>query len=935
MRAPKNEATGTSGESEVLAQFERLGWGGVIDSRHDTGTDLYLRPRDARRYELGAVMGAQVKTGPSYFGSPQKDTEGEIAGWWFAEDDREHFDYWLRHALPHVVILHDQHTSLSYWVHVTPDRVVSTGKGAKIFVPASQIVDADHNEALSDVALTQLPTPNWDGTAWTGGVHLSPAEEIWHALITPRLIAPHPNLTPDSITGPEALAMQVLLRSELERIMKPVNIPALARDEGAKWKGLSLYEAREADDWCWRATAALHLWLYEGETTELLQLVERASNSAERAAATALYCAYHFGENDPDAALQVVHDSLEHDDYSSVDHAWLETQRARALLETGRHEEAFDLAMKTQRIHRESPSDVTSAAIAGACALTSFTAARWMQGDIANIIQRSDNPASWWRTQVLSYGLSAHLSEEFRTWSEDASIRIGGYDSAHRCLLSAALLASCAGDQDGWRSATGSLAEHLLIATDSTSDPETVANRLTLLRLSGDTKGASRATRHIVSRGPTMAARIAANDVSLSRSTRTTASADIELLTAAGDVLEQAHADEICTWALATLRDPQSYFERARPTFILHYKIIDMLKSMIWALSEDALHSIIDYFIDQPPVTDDGTAQTLARLIHAIPAPTWRENDRQRAADRSKHDAAYLREAYLAVAAPAVPESREEILRRARAGELIVLDAVDDVRTLPADAVDALADRLCGVIETLIENAAKGVYSSGGLNPGHALTLLGVWHPSSARWGRIQALLTAPRVQSQEQSGTLEILAIYGAALPDKVKEQLIEHVSALRDRAPTHSFLDERDIRSLAAEALAALTGETSRRQVVRELLGGDTAHRAASARIIERFGDEAESELLLALAGDASETVCDAALSGLSKLVVAGRASQEAVATLSQVLELGGRRSAAAVVSRLRGVSGVPAVSKLLAIAVQHPSAQIRSAARENTES
>lgn len=32
MRAPKNEATGTSGESEVLAQFERLGWGGVIDS---------------------------------------------------------------------------------------------------------------------------------------------------------------------------------------------------------------------------------------------------------------------------------------------------------------------------------------------------------------------------------------------------------------------------------------------------------------------------------------------------------------------------------------------------------------------------------------------------------------------------------------------------------------------------------------------------------------------------------------------------------------------------------------------------------------------------------------------------------------------------------------------------------------------------------------
>ncbi|WP_260061337.1 DUF4365 domain-containing protein [Micrococcus terreus] len=196
MRAPKNEATGTSGESEVLAQFERLGWGGVIDSRHDTGTDLYLRPRDARRYELGAVMGAQVKTGPSYFKSPQKDAEGTIAGWWFAEDDREHFDYWLRHALPHVVILRDQDKNLSFWVHVTPEQVVSTGKGAKILVPVSQTVDADHNEALSDVALTQLPTPTWDGTAWTGAVHLASVDEVRHALITPRLIAPHPNLAP-------------------------------------------------------------------------------------------------------------------------------------------------------------------------------------------------------------------------------------------------------------------------------------------------------------------------------------------------------------------------------------------------------------------------------------------------------------------------------------------------------------------------------------------------------------------------------------------------------------------------------------------------------------------------------------------------------------------------------------------------------------------
>lgn len=934
MRAPKNESTGTSGESEVLAQFERLGWAGSIDSRHDTGTDLYLRPRDARRYELGAVMGAQVKTGVSYFKSPQKDVEGIVTGWWFAEDSHEHFDYWLRHALPHLVILRDQVNNLSYWVHITHDSVVATGKGAKILVPASQLINADQNVALSDVALTQLPSPNWNGTAWAGAVNLSPSDEIRQALITPRLVAPHPNLLPESITGLEALAMQVLLREELERTLEPSEITLFARS--AKWHGLPLEEARKAEDWCWRATAALHLWLYQGQSTELLELVESASKAAERAAATVLSCAYHFDANDPDSALQALLRALGHDDYSPVDHAWLETQHARALLEIGQHENAFDLAMKTQRIHLEAPSDVTSAAIAGSCALTSFRASGWMKGDIANIVQRSDNPASWWRAQVLSNGLSAQLSEEFRTWTENGSRRIGVSDRARRRLVSAALLASYAGDQDGWRSATGSLAEHLLLATDSTSPTKKVADGLTRLRQSGDSKGISRATRHIVSSGPTMAARMAALEVNLERSTRTTALSDLELLTAAGDVLEQAHAEDICAWALSTMQDPQGYIERSRPTFIVLFKIIDLLKSMVWVLGEESLQSVIDYFFDQPPTIDDSTAQTLARLIRAIPETAWQDSDRQRAASRSKVEPPYLREAYLSVAAPTILQSREEIHDRARAGDLLVFEAIADIQTLPGDAVEALTERLCGVIGTLVDHASKGLsYGSGGLDPGQALTLLGALHPSSARWDLIEALLTSPHIRPQQQSGTLEVLAMYGLNLPDTVKAQLVEHVSDLRDREPQLGIFEEEDNRSLAAEAFASLIDEASRGQLVRELLTRDDSHRAAAARIIERFGDEADSGILLALAGDASETIRNAALGGLAKLVVAERASPGVVSILSHVLESGGRRSAAAVVSRLTGDSEAKNVLELLAVALRHPSAQIRSVAHKKDES
>lgn len=934
MRAPKNEATGTSGESEVLAQFERLGWAGVIDSRHDTGTDLYLRPRDDRGYELGVMMGAQVKTGASYFKSPRKDADGTITGWWFAEDDREHFDYWLRHALPHVVILRDQDRNLSYWAHVTAEHVIPTGKGAKIFVPVPQKIDAKHNEVLSDVALTQLPTPAWQGTVWTGAVHLAPADEIRHALIAPRLIAPHPNLAPESISGLEALAMQMLFRDELERILEPMSLPPIEGDSGSKQKGLTLDAARETGDWCWRATAALHLWHYQGDPADLLRLVDLASKSSERAAAYALRCVYHFDENDPDTALQVLENALEYDDYSPADHGWLEAQRARALLEVGRQREAFDLAIKTQRIYRETPSDVTAAAIAGACALTSFRASGWMQGDIANFVQRNDNPASWWRTQVKFYGLSAHLSDAFRRWSGDTSIRAGASDAAHKRLLSAALLSSCAGDQEGWCGAVGMLAEHFLVSGHPSDDPTTVAGRLTRLRLSGDSKSIGRATRNIVRRGPIIAAKIAAISVDLSLSTRTTALTDIELLTAAGDVVEPSFADEICAWALAMLKEPGTYRERVRPSFNVFYKTIDLLKAMVWTLSEDALHSLIDFFLDQPSVTDDGTAQKLAQLIHAIPASAWRVSDRERAASRSDGDAAYLREAFLRIATPAVAESREQVLQRALAGDLMIFDAIDDVRRLPNEAVSALSDRLSIAIDTLIEDAAKGAYSAGGLDLGHALTLLTVWHPSSGRWDRIESLLTAPGVRSHQLSGALQMLAIHGAALTYPIKTQLFEAVSALRTRVPVRNLLfKEDDIRGLAIEAFAALSGDASRERLVRDLLRGNTDCRAASARIIGRFGDKSESEILLALAGDADETVRHAALSGLSMLVVSERGSDVVERTLTEVLKFSGRRSAAAVVSELCISVEVPSVSKLLTIAVHHPSAQVRKAVLEST--
>lgn len=104
MRGSARAVTGNAGESEVTAQFEHLGWGVVPNARHDVGTDLWLMARDRRLFDLGLIVGAQVKSGPSWFNEPVTDESGAVTGWWF-RSDAAHIDAWLAHRNPHLVVL--------------------------------------------------------------------------------------------------------------------------------------------------------------------------------------------------------------------------------------------------------------------------------------------------------------------------------------------------------------------------------------------------------------------------------------------------------------------------------------------------------------------------------------------------------------------------------------------------------------------------------------------------------------------------------------------------------------------------------------------------------------------------------------------------------------------------------------------------------------
>ncbi len=130
-RATRQEQSGGIGAHEVSANFERIGWAPVPNHEHDLGTDLLIRVRDDRLFEKDLLVGAQVKGGASYFDSDERSDDGEVIGWWYTEPNTKHFDDWVCHPLPHLIVLHDLEDRVSYWEHVTAERVSITGVGCK------------------------------------------------------------------------------------------------------------------------------------------------------------------------------------------------------------------------------------------------------------------------------------------------------------------------------------------------------------------------------------------------------------------------------------------------------------------------------------------------------------------------------------------------------------------------------------------------------------------------------------------------------------------------------------------------------------------------------------------------------------------------------------------------------------------------------------
>lgn len=901
----------------------RLHWGVAPNPiEHDLGTDLWLMARDARRFDLGALVGAQVKSGESWFKSPKRADSGHVVGWWFSDSDGKHFKYWKDHNVPHILVLHDPKSGTSYWVRITAEKFESTGKGSKILVPANQTIDEEHLPALLDVALGQRKPSQWEGSAFRGNEPILRPDRLRHALLTPRLIAPHPNLAVDVYQPEEATAALVKMRLRELRPSKSPYWQAKAPDPK---------ECHASSDWEWRFYASLYNTLVEDGDLEAVQALIDADDAKphQRAAAAAVASSLLLETGNPGSALEFLDRLIEADECEPTDYSWLMLHRARCLVELGDLQPALNAAIKVQGLRDIAPHDPTAMAIIGAAACLIFSISSWASRNVADTVTGRDTLAAWWRTQEVAWALQEKAREDFKEWAEDRTFNWGKSDQTWLHLRAATLISGFTGDHTAWQAASSMLAQWVI--TKGSGNIEVLVPALTLMRHTGDNEALKLSVRRLLSTGPVLAVQKAAAAVDLEDSTRTTLHANITTITEAADVLPVEEAGRHMQWGINVLSDPSILAGRLVPTFALPDAVLNMLAALVTVLSANDLRKVLDHVITLPPQEDQAIAHGYAAVVREIPPAAWSDNDRTALAQRES-DNFELSEAFQIVLAAADSGLRDGLQEQIAEGNISALEAFGDVRNLDDKTVARLVAKLSESIRQEVADLKSGRSTVRTVSFGGTLVLINHWHPDQANWGPVLELLDATRKFNHHLKKPLEHLRGLKPAIPEGIVGQLESILRSIMTNppAPNAKLFGSPDLRGDAAAALEAVLPSAVSDVDLWNLMSGSENQRAGAAIVVAARRQPANLNVLAALARDPAQWVRAVVANQLIEWIHDGVAADAASALVCQLLDSAGTRVAQMVAVRIDGLPRTLAADRVAETLQSHASAYTRQQVR-----
>lgn len=487
MRASPTVGLGDVGQKAAFGEFSRKGFGPLENPTHDLGTDLFVQLRDSEGFDLGLMLGVQVKTGPSYLSTPGS-VDGEI-GWWFFADAR-HANYWRSHLLRHVVVLvevdEDKRPLRMFWAPLTQETLTSTGNNFKVFVPEENDLESTPAASLIELARERRRELAYAGQAWSyRGASLAFEDRARFSMMVPRLVAPHPNRRSslEVIEWHEAAALA--LQADAEAWKRVADQATTVPDVEA---------ARAHAERTWRFAALVHDWAY-GVPVDDSYIDDLTADPALTTAATLIRALLRF-ESDPHGAVNL----LRYTDMQHVvpeDRAWHHLILGRLLLEISAWDEAALVLRDAEELLAQIPSDdLTVDYLRAQVLVATFNFVD--EDDFARLITAVDNPVNWWRSRDLASALETAIEDSYRREFSHGDSHLGGESEAHNQLSSIALVAQISGAWDQWRNAEGLNARRAVLLSGSTYD-----NPLAQLRRAGKERALGAAIRRLIDEGPT------------------------------------------------------------------------------------------------------------------------------------------------------------------------------------------------------------------------------------------------------------------------------------------------------------------------------------------------------------------------------------------------------------------------------------------------
>lgn len=918
---------GAIGESYVKAALEELEWGPVPVSEHDSGTDFFVQVRDQERTELGLLLGVQVKNEAKYF---TQEVRGKAAttGYWEYQAKQADAEYWLDHAIPHVLVLFDNQTKDAYWGHVTRDAVRWTAKGARIRVPIENTLGPATREELLNLAATSRRSIAWSPTTWKGVTAIHPARRLRTALLAPRVAAPR-HL---------ASAKPVLPESALARL----TLGRFPGRSGRPGDSLPSEEEQAKNPFLWGLYHAFWAYLKTSETNQLEALVVARAQNHERVALSAVRAAIALENGDPRAALSILDDMADVDRLDPVDGAWLDAHRSRCLRELGDVDGARDLALHVAAIGLLHAQDHGAVALRAAVLNNTFFTFEAAPSDRQLAASAADSPSVWWRGQHTAEALAKVLQRRYEDWTFPASrdARVPDTDAWDR-LRGITLNAGLAADHRAWCIAMSQLSRYELSSGDLT-DADRVVACLDDLRNCGDKEAVSQAINRLTRDGPIQPLREVAAKLDITKCTRTNFTCSLEILKESIEVLPAPTLDHHARWVLQQLQDP-SRLPRTDIAFSWLAKDY-LLPTMCQAyrlLTSEGRALVRQHIVAMAPVSDQLLAENYATLVRSIPPDDW-THDEVRALQRRVGalplerdsevteigDHTSLWRAFYATLARAGDRDRLSALYEQLAtGNWQPLGDLGAIGDIPSDVLSQLIPHLIRDLDERAAQSAKGLWTHPSIYSGEVLLVINCTHPDLAQWDPIREVLEGR--SKEDQARLARRLSELGDDIDEEVIHRLEPALAAIADDIDDTSLLNPR-ANQAAGVALLELTTNLDDPASLRRALSAGQYGRRAVAHALGRRRAASDLPLLTALATDTDSSVrAEAAWAATTWLRHDPLPAVQCI--LDELLEKGGFANAYATMRAITHEQHGEAVHAILESLSRHPSAHIRWRAEE----